>query len=84
MSDELPKVAKTGPYVMEMEPGTYAWCACGLSNTQPFCDGSHKGTGFSPEMVTIEEKRKVGWCGCKKSKKGAICDGFHKTLTQPS
>lgn len=80
MSEKLPKICKTGPYGMEMEPGTYSWCACGLSANQPFCDGSHKGTEFSPQTVVIEEKRKVGWCGCKHSQKGAICDGFHKTL----
>lgn len=82
MSDEKPQIAKAGPYAMEMEPGTYYWCACGRSTKQPFCDGSHAGTGFSPRAVVIEEKRKVGWCGCKHSAKGAICDGFHKTLKQ--
>jgi CDGSH iron-sulfur domain-containing protein 3 len=80
MNDKLPCCAKSGPYVMEMEPGTYYWCACGLSKNQPFCDGSHKGSEFSPEKVEITEKKKVGWCGCKQSKKGAICDGYHKNL----
>ncbi len=80
MSDQKPHVAKDGPYKMEMEPGTYYWCACGLSNKQPFCDGSHSGTEFSPHAVVIEEKRTVGWCGCKHSAKGAVCDGAHKSL----
>lgn len=80
MNDKKPTVAKTAPYTMEMEAGTYYWCACGLSKNQPFCDGSHKGTEFTPEKVEITEKKKVPWCGCKCSKKGALCDGFHKNL----
>lgn len=67
-------------YKIEMEPGTYSWCACGRSQNQPFCDGSHAGTGFSPLTVEISEKRLVSWCGCKRSKKGAFCDGTHKSL----
>ena len=80
-NEKQPTVAKAGPYSMEMEPGTYYWCACGLSKAQPFCDGSHKGTEFSPHKVELTEKKKVGWCGCKFSKKGHICDGSHKGLT---
>lgn len=68
------------PYVMEMEPGTYFWCACGRSKKQPFCDGSHAGTNFSPIKYEITEKRKFGWCGCKESLKGCQCDGTHKRL----
>lgn len=78
--DQKPVIAKPGPYSMEMEPGTYYWCACGRSTNQPFCDGSHKGTSFTPHKVVLEEKKKVGWCGCKLSKKGHICDGTHKQL----
>ncbi|MDD8051669.1 MAG: CDGSH iron-sulfur domain-containing protein, partial [Verrucomicrobiota bacterium] len=40
MSDA--KIAQKAPFVKEMKPGTYAWCACGHSQGQPFCDGSHK------------------------------------------
>ncbi|MBL7661819.1 CDGSH iron-sulfur domain-containing protein [bacterium] len=69
------------PAVLELEPGTYHWCACGQSKNQPFCDGSHKGSSFSPQVVTIEEKKKIALCNCKASQKGAICDGTHKTLT---
>ena len=83
MSDKQPVIAKMGPYSMEMEPGTYYWCACGQSKNQPFCDGSHAGTEFSPEKFEVTEKKKVPWCGCKCSKKGAVCDGYHKNLKQP-
>ena len=68
------------PYVQATEPGTYAWCACGRSGTQPFCDGSHAGTEFSPQVVTIEEAKNVAWCGCKRSGNGAFCDGTHASL----
>jgi CDGSH-type Zn-finger protein len=65
------------PYVMDMAPGTYYWCACGGSKSQPFCDGSHKGTAFAPVKTEIAQAKKVAWCGCKHSKNGAFCDGSH-------
>ena len=79
---EKPTIAQKSPYVMEVEPGKYAWCACGLSTKQPFCDGSHKGTGFAPVREEITEAKKVAWCGCKHSTKGAFCDGTHRNLTE--
>lgn len=75
-----PVIAALKPIKLEMEPGEYFWCACGRSQKQPFCDGSHKGTGFSPIKVTIQEKGIVAWCTCKHSKKGAFCDGTHRQL----
>ena len=77
---EEPKIAQKAPYVLDLEPGTYYWCSCGRSNNQPFCDGSHKGSEFTPEKVEIEEKKKVALCGCKHSKNGAFCDGTHAEL----
>ncbi len=77
---EEPKIAQKAPYVLDLEPGTYYWCSCGRSNNQPFCDGSHKGSEFTPEKVEIEEKKKVALCGCKHSKNGAFCDGAHAEL----
>ena len=68
------------PYIVELEPGSYWWCSCGKSASQPFCDGSHKGSSFSPLELTITETKKVGLCGCKQSKNGALCDGSHKDL----
>lgn len=68
------------PYVMELEAGDYWWCACGRSGTQPFCDGSHQGTGISPHKLTLEEKTKVWLCGCRRSGKAPHCDGTHKNL----
>ena len=74
------KIAQKMPYVMDMEPGTYAWCACGNSNNQPFCDGSHSGTEYTPVVTKIEEKKTVAWCGCKHTGNGAFCDGSHSKL----
>jgi len=77
---EDPKLAQKAPYVLDMEPGTYWWCSCGRAASQPFCDGSHKGTGFSPKEVCISERARVAWCGCKHSKNDHQCDGTHKDL----
>ena len=78
MSD--PKIVQKAPYVLEMEPGKYAWCACGLSAKQPFSDGSHKSTDMRPIIEEITEKKKVAWCGCKQSGKKPMCDGSHNKL----
>jgi len=75
-----PKIAQKSPYVQAMEPGSYYWCSCGQSATQPFCDGAHKGSGLSPVKVEIKEGRTAAWCGCKHSASGAFCDGSHSRL----
>ena len=80
-----PVVAKKGPYTMKMEEGTYAWCGCGLSKNQPFCDGAHKGTEYegtdmAAKVVEIEEEGTYHWCGCKQTKTPPFCDGSHKNL----
>ena len=75
-----PVIAQHTPFVQEMEPGTYRWCQCGRSKNQPFCDGSHQGTEFTPLETTIAEKKKVAWCGCKHSGKKPYCDGTHAKL----
>lgn len=77
-----PKVSQKKPYVMEMKAGEYWWCACGHSQAQPFCDGSHKkmNTGIQPVKATIAEKKTVAWCGCKRTAGPPFCDGSHKTL----
>ena len=74
-------VAQKGPFVLKMEPGTYYWCACGRSKKQPFCDGSHEGTGIGPRKMEVAVARTLAWCGCKQSATGAFCDGSHKHLT---
>ena len=73
-------IAQRSPFVLPAQPGTFWWCACGASKKQPFCDGSHKGTGLGPRKVDIAEAKTVAWCGCKHSKNGAFCDGSHSNL----
>lgn len=75
-----PKIVQKKPYVMEMTAGKYAFCTCGQSKKDPFCDGSHAGGEFRPEIVVLEEYKKVAWCGCKHSSKGAFCDGAHNKI----
>jgi CDGSH-type Zn-finger protein len=75
-----PRIAQRSPFVLKMEPGTYWWCACGGSKNQPFCDGSHKGTGFTPVKTEITEAKMVAWCGCKHTHGPPFCDGTHSTL----
>ncbi len=75
-----PKIAQKSPFVQKVAPGTYWWCACGASKTQPFCDGSHKGSGFSPMKVEITEAKTVAWCGCRHSGSKPFCDGAHSRL----
>jgi CDGSH-type Zn-finger protein len=59
---------------------SYYWCACGQSKNQPFCDGSHKGSSFTPVKWDATESKTVYFCGCKHSGKGALCDGTHNKL----
>lgn len=77
-----PKIAQRFPYVKDEQPGERAWCACGNSQNQPYCDGSHArlNTGISPVSVKIDVSKKVAWCGCKHSGNKPYCDGTHRTL----
>ena len=75
-----PHIAQKSPIVQPAEPGEYWWCSCGLSATQPFCNGAHKGTGLAPLKVQITEAKTVAWCACKQTKTPPFCDGSHRTL----
>ncbi len=76
-----PVVAQKSPIPVEVESGkTYYWCSCGRSQSQPFCDGSHKGTGFSPLAWTADKSGTVYFCACKHTQNPPLCDGSHKNL----
>ncbi len=77
-----PNIAHKFPAKVELEAGkTYAWCACGHSQNQPFCDGSHQAhPPFSPIVFTAEESKTAFLCQCKHSGHKPYCDGTHKTL----
>jgi CDGSH-type Zn-finger protein len=73
-----PVRASDAPYAVNVEKGKdYYWCACGQSKTQPFCDGSHKGTNFSPVKYQAGESKTVYFCGCKQTASQPLCDGSH-------
>ena len=73
-----PDRAADSPFGVDVEEGkSYFWCACGKSSNQPFCDGSHKGSEFSPVKYTAEKSRKVFFCGCKQTGNQPLCDGSH-------
>ncbi|OAI43468.1 glutamate synthase [Verrucomicrobia bacterium SCGC AG-212-E04] len=79
MSD--PVIAQKSPFPVTVEAGkTYFWCACGKSATQPYCDGSHKGSEFAPISFTAEKAEQIFFCGCKHSANRPHCDGSHKRL----
>ncbi|MEE8320803.1 MAG: CDGSH iron-sulfur domain-containing protein [Gammaproteobacteria bacterium] len=73
-------IAQKSPYAVEVEAGKeYWWCACGLSKKQPFCDGSHNVTDFTPVSYIAEKNGTVYFCGCKQTGQQPVCDGAHTT-----
>ncbi|MBI2881109.1 MAG: CDGSH iron-sulfur domain-containing protein [Candidatus Tectomicrobia bacterium] len=78
---DRPNIAQRGPYEYTAEKdGKVAWCACGLSKSQPFCDGSHKVTPFRPVIAEIKAGETYWFCGCKQTGSKPMCDGTHATL----
>jgi CDGSH-type Zn-finger protein len=79
MSEAIP--AQKGPYGFDVEAGRkYFWCACGRSKQQPFCDGSHKGTGLEPHRFQADSSGTFNLCGCKSTDDRPFCDGTHNML----
>ncbi|MEC9376460.1 MAG: CDGSH iron-sulfur domain-containing protein [Pseudomonadota bacterium] len=78
---EQAKIPQKAPYPVDVEAGkTYFWCSCGMSEIQPFCDGSHKGTSFTPVQFDADEDKQVYFCGCKHNPDQPLCDGSHAKI----
>jgi CDGSH-type Zn-finger protein len=78
---DKPIVAQNSPIAVELEAGKkYYFCTCGMSSNQPFCDGSHKGTAFSPKPFTAEKDGKAHLCQCKQTGNAPFCDGSHSKI----
>jgi len=81
MAQTVPIIANVKPIKVELEAGkNYFWCQCGLSQSQPFCDGSHAGTDVKPLRFTAEKTGAAGLCQCKSTANAPFCDGTHATL----
>jgi CDGSH-type Zn-finger protein len=76
-----PQIPQKAPYGVDVEAGkNYFWCSCGKSAKQPFCDGSHADTEFTPVKYEAQESKKLFFCGCKFTKGQPLCDGSHNAL----
>ena len=76
-----PNIAQKAPFKVDVVAGkAYFWCACGQSKNQPFCDGSHKGSEFTPLPYKSEATKQVWFCGCKHTKNRPLCDGTHSRI----
>jgi glutamate synthase domain-containing protein 2/CDGSH-type Zn-finger protein len=75
---ENPIIADNKPVKVNLSKGQeYHFCTCGRSRSQPFCDGSHAGTGFTPSVIVSEEDQEAYLCACKHTNNAPFCDGTH-------
>lgn len=79
----LPRVDCMEPALVALEAGQrYAWCSCGLSQKQPFCDGSHAGSHWRPVLFTAKRTQLDWICTCKFTAQPPYCDAAHNRLPQ--
>ena len=78
--EKLPRICDRKGKNVNLYPGVYSICSCGLSKDQPYCDGAHQGTDFVPKRFKLQEPQSVYMCMCKHSKAFPYCDGSHKQL----
>lgn len=75
------EIARRGPYEVKVRAGkNYAWCSCGRSESQPLCDGSHRGTEFLPHVFRAKDNDTLAFCGCKQTNGVPLCDGSHNRI----
>lgn len=76
-----PTIAGESPQIEQLESGkNYAWCACGLSENQPWCNGKHKDSGFAPKVFKAEESKSAAICMCKQTGNPPFGHGSHMSL----
>lgn len=81
MTEDGPTIAQKSPCGVDLEAGQVKfWCVCGRSQSQPYCDGSHKGTDFTPLRVEIDKTGRYFLCACKHTGNPPFCDGTHNKL----
>ena len=77
-----PIVADNKPVKVQLSKGQeYHFCTCGRSRSQPFCDGSHVDTPFTPRVIVADKDREAYLCACKHTRNAPYCDGSHKQFT---
>ncbi len=85
-NENFPIIAACNPKTIKVEAGKiYSWCTCGLSEKQPFCDGSHKkieGMPYRSMKVQFEKETEIAFCQCKHSKTPPFCDGSHRSIKE--
>ncbi len=77
-----PVIADNKPAKVSLAKGQeYHFCTCGRSKSQPFCDGSHVGTSFTPKVMVADTDGDAYLCACKHTGNAPFCDGTHQRFS---